>query len=166
MNIEEMKKVLDNRKVIIGIYVTEDRNRQTGKLFANCGFKFLLIECEHDLYNLETVVDMITVFSLSGIVPIVKNGYYSYTSFSKYLDVGTERFILPRIRTKDEVEQGVGVIMISSELPEILGMSDRIVVIHEWEIKGEFDGDKATQEKLLMRAYQDENRRLESNYGT
>jgi ABC-type sugar transport system ATPase subunit len=56
--------------------------------------------------------------------------------------------------------------MISSELPEILGMSDRIVVIHEWEIKGEFDGDKATQEKLLMRAYQDENKRLESNYGT
>lgn len=74
---------------------------------------------------------MITVFRLSGIVPIVKNGYYSYTSFSKYLDVSTERFILPRIRTKDEVEQGVGVIIISSELPEIIGMSGRIVIIHE-----------------------------------
>jgi len=74
---------------------------------------------------------MITVFRFSGIVPIVKNGYYSYASFSKYLDVGTERFILPRIRTKDEVEQGVGVIIISSELPEIIGMSGRIIVIHE-----------------------------------
>lgn len=151
MNIEEMKKVLDNRKVIIGTCVTKDRNRQIRKLFANCGFKFLLIECEHGLYNLETAVDMITVCGLSGIVLIVKNGYYSYASFSKYLDVGTERFILPRIRIKDEVKQGVGVIMISSELPEILGMSDRIVVIYGGEIKGGFDGDEATQEEIIIK---------------
>lgn len=44
---------------------------------------------------------------------------------------------------------GVAIIMISSELPEILGMSDRILVIHQGRITGELTADEATQEKLL-----------------
>jgi len=44
---------------------------------------------------------------------------------------------------------GVAVIMISSELPEILGMSDRILVMHQGRITGELAADEATQEKLL-----------------
>ena len=47
------------------------------------------------------------------------------------------------------VRQGVGIIMISSELPEILGMSDRILVMREGRIAGEFNREEATQEKLL-----------------
>jgi len=39
--------------------------------------------------------------------------------------------------------------MISSELPEILGMSDRILVMHQGRITGELAADEATQEKLL-----------------
>jgi ABC-type sugar transport system ATPase subunit len=39
--------------------------------------------------------------------------------------------------------------MISSELPEILGMSDRILVMHRGGITGEFSADEATQEKIL-----------------
>lgn len=49
-------------------------------------------------------------------------------------------------------DQGVAIIMISSELPEILGMSDRILVIHEGEINGELDAKKATQEQILYLA--------------
>jgi ribose transport system ATP-binding protein len=44
---------------------------------------------------------------------------------------------------------GVAVIMISSELPEILGMSDRILVMHRGRISGEFAAAEATQEKIL-----------------
>jgi ribose transport system ATP-binding protein len=44
---------------------------------------------------------------------------------------------------------GVAVIMISSELPEILGMSDRILVMHQGGITGEFVSGEATQEKVL-----------------
>lgn len=43
--------------------------------------------------------------------------------------------------------QGVGVILISSELPEVLGMSDRVMVMHEGRICGEFNRGEATQEK-------------------
>jgi len=45
-------------------------------------------------------------------------------------------------------QQGMAVLMISSELPEILGMSDRIVVMREGEIAGEFSREEATQEKI------------------
>ncbi|MGC9003172.1 MAG: sugar ABC transporter ATP-binding protein [bacterium] len=46
-------------------------------------------------------------------------------------------------------EKGVGIIMISSELPEILGMSDRILVIHEGRITGELRREEATQERVM-----------------
>ena len=42
--------------------------------------------------------------------------------------------------------------MISSELPEILGMSDRILVIYEGKINGEFRHDEASQEKIMLAA--------------
>ena len=42
--------------------------------------------------------------------------------------------------------------MISSELPEILGMSDRIIVLHEGVIAGELEIAEATQEKILQLA--------------
>lgn len=45
--------------------------------------------------------------------------------------------------------QGVAIIMISSELPEILAMSDRILVMQQGSIAGEFSAEEATQEKIL-----------------
>ena len=47
------------------------------------------------------------------------------------------------------VARGTGIIMISSELPEILGMSDRILVMSGGKIVGEFSSTEATQEKIL-----------------
>ncbi len=45
--------------------------------------------------------------------------------------------------------RGLAVIMISSELPEVLGMSDRIAVMHEGRIVGMLDRAQATQERVL-----------------
>ena len=42
--------------------------------------------------------------------------------------------------------------MISSELPEILGMSDRIIVLSEGRLTGEFTREEATQEKIMAAA--------------
>lgn len=47
------------------------------------------------------------------------------------------------------VEQGMSIIMISSELPEILGMSDRVYIVSAGEITGELPIEEATQEKIM-----------------
>ncbi|MBR7187899.1 MAG: sugar ABC transporter ATP-binding protein [Clostridia bacterium] len=47
------------------------------------------------------------------------------------------------------VEQGLSILMISSELPELLGMCDRIYVMNSGRIVGEFDREHATQEGIL-----------------
>ncbi len=47
---------------------------------------------------------------------------------------------------------GAAIMMISSELPEILGMSDRILVMHQGRINAEFSAAEATQEKILHSA--------------
>jgi rhamnose transport system ATP-binding protein len=52
----------------------------------------------------------------------------------------------------DLAEQGLAIIMISSELPEILGMSDRIVVIHAGRVSGILSRQEATQQKILSLA--------------
>jgi ABC-type sugar transport system ATPase subunit len=49
-------------------------------------------------------------------------------------------------------EQGVSIIMISSELEEVLGMSDRIMVMHEGQSNGTIDIKEATQEKIMALA--------------
>ena len=50
------------------------------------------------------------------------------------------------------VLNGAAVIMISSELPEILGMSDRIIVMHEGKVTGEFSMHDANQENIMKAA--------------
>lgn len=47
------------------------------------------------------------------------------------------------------IRQGKAVVMISSELPEILGMSDRIMIMHEGRVMGELAREEATQEKIM-----------------
>ena len=66
------------------------------------------------------------------------------------IDVGSKFEIYELLNQLSD--EGVAIIMISSELPEILGMSDRVIVIHEGEINGEMPTSEATQEKLLYLA--------------
>ena len=67
------------------------------------------------------------------------------------IDVGAKIEVYNIIN--DLIRQGVAVIMISSEMPEVLGMSDRVAVMHQGEITGVFDNDGTlTQEKILYYA--------------
>ena len=63
------------------------------------------------------------------------------------VDVGAKAEIYKLLNTFTKA--GKGVIMISSEMPEVLGMCDRILVFREGTISGEFSREEATQEKLL-----------------
>ena len=65
------------------------------------------------------------------------------------IDVGAKYEIYCIIN--DLVAAGKSVIMISSELPEVLGMSDRIYIMNEGKIVGEVSGQEATQENIMSR---------------
>ncbi len=64
------------------------------------------------------------------------------------IDVGAKYEIYKLINSL--VEQGMAIIMISSEMEEILGMSDRILTMNGGRITGEFNISEATQEKLML----------------
>ena len=66
------------------------------------------------------------------------------------VDIGAKREIYDIMNQL--VQEGVAIIMISSELPELLGMSDRILVMHEGRISGEFTREEATQEGIMLAA--------------
>ena len=66
------------------------------------------------------------------------------------VDVGVKADVHQLLR--DLAARGVGVIMISSELPEVLGMSDRILIMREGEIVGEISHADATEENVVSYA--------------
>jgi len=66
------------------------------------------------------------------------------------IDVGTKAAVHHLM--SNLAAQGMAILMISSELPEILGMSDRILVMREGRLTGQFSRANATQEKLMVAA--------------
>jgi len=66
------------------------------------------------------------------------------------VDIGAKHEIYELMNqwTKD----GIAIVMITSEMPELLAMSDRIIVMHRGQVTAEFDRDSATQEKILTAA--------------
>ena len=66
------------------------------------------------------------------------------------IDVGAKAEVFSLM--EDLARKGVGIIMISSEMPEILAMADRILVMRAGRIVAEYGGGEATQEMLLQSA--------------
>ena len=50
------------------------------------------------------------------------------------------------------ISEGIGIVMVSSDLPEVLSMSDRILVMHEGRMVKELQKNEATQEKIMFYA--------------
>jgi len=109
--------------------------------------------------NIKTSSSEQTVKSLSG-------GNQQKVVFGKWLGIKPKVLILDEptrgvdIGAKKEIynimnqltAEGVTILMISSELPEILGMSDRILVMHEGKLAAVMDKTQATQEKIMHAA--------------
>lgn len=66
------------------------------------------------------------------------------------VDVGAKREIYTLIN--ELASKGVAIIVVSSDLPEVLGISDRIIVVHEGKISGQLDRSDADQEKIMTYA--------------
>ena len=66
------------------------------------------------------------------------------------VDIGAKKEIYNIIN--DLAAKGVAIIMVSSELPEVLGMSDRIMVVREGMVRGVLDKEEADQENIMILA--------------
>ena len=66
------------------------------------------------------------------------------------IDVGAKSEIHNLLRKV--AEEGVGVIIVSSELPEVIGVSDRIAVMHEGKLAGFLEGDNVSEENIMKLA--------------
>jgi ribose transport system ATP-binding protein len=66
------------------------------------------------------------------------------------VDVGAKREIYRLLR--ELAGQGVAIVMVSSELPEILALSDRIMVMREGRVTAQLERAEATEERIMERA--------------
>jgi len=66
------------------------------------------------------------------------------------VDVGAKQEIYAEINRL--ASQGMAIVLVSSELPEVLGLSDRVIVLHEGRMTGEFARQEATPEKVMAAA--------------
>ena len=76
-----------------------------------------------------------------------------YTKLYEGIDVGAKFEIYQIICNL--AKQGIGVIVVSSELPEVMGVCDRIIVMCQGRITGELSRQEATDQKILMLAMKD-----------
>lgn len=136
INITNLKSFLLNHKAL----------RQTGEKFREA----LLIKTS----NLDALAGTLSGGNQQKIVLAkwlnTNSEIFIFDEPTKGIDVGAKAEIYHIMN--DLVRKGKVVIMISSELPELLGMSDRIYVMCEGKVTGELNREEASQEKIMALA--------------
>jgi len=107
MRDNKVRAALKRGKLVIGTMIQELRSPAAPLLFANAGFDFVFIDMEHGTYDLETVADMIKVARLADIVPLVRVPDGLYHLIARVLDAGAMGVMVPRVETREAVEQAV-----------------------------------------------------------
>ncbi|WP_054957654.1 sugar ABC transporter ATP-binding protein [Paenibacillus dakarensis] len=173
-----IKKPVDAVKHGIG-FITEDRkdeglvldfsvreNMALPNLFSFSSKGFISEKKEKEFVDTLTKRLMIKTHSSETAARNLSGGNQQKVVIAKWIGIGPSVLILDEptrgvdVGAKREIYQlmneltdrGVAIIMVSSELPEVLGMSDRILVVHEGKITGEVDREHATQEHIMTLA--------------
>lgn len=150
--------------LILGMSVKENMSLTALEYLSNWG------RINHEKENM-TVVDFIDLFNIktpspNKIIGELSGGNQQKVAIAKGLMTRPNVLILDEptrgvdVGAKKEIYQlinkfkaeGLSIILVSSDMPEVLGMSDRIIVMREGAIRGEFSRTEATQEKLLSAA--------------
>ena len=160
-------------------YVPEDRRRHgvvlDMSIAANTSLASLgavssrgLIDRRRERAAAETYIEKLRIKTPSALseVGTLSGGNQQKVALARWLSTNPSVIVLDEptqgvdIGAKAEihalmqalVERGLAILMISSELPEILGMSDRIAVMHQGAIRGVLPRAEATQSRILALA--------------
>jgi ribose transport system ATP-binding protein len=157
-------------------YISEDRHRKglmlNQSVKENVGAASMRDDMRFGLINVKVQIEKIKKFIgklgiiCSGIHQLVENlsgGNQQKVLLARYLKAGLRVLLLNEptrgidVGAKTEIyklindfkKDGGSVLMVSSELPEILAVSDRIMVMHDGRVTGLFTQEEATKEKLM-----------------
>lgn len=151
--------------LVLGMSVKENMSLTALRYFSHAGGR--LKHAEEQL----TVADFIRLFnvktpSMEQSIGLLSGGNQQKVAIARGLmtrpnvlildeptrgvDVGAKKEIYQLINQFKE--EGLSIILVSSEMPEVLGMSDRIIVMHEGRLSGDFPIEQATQEALMAAA--------------
>ncbi len=164
---QQLALVTEDRKaqgLFLGLSVTINVTISAIKAYCRLG----VIKMRDEL---ETVKQMIQQLSIKTPTPQfqvvnMSGGNQQKVVLARWLSMGTRVLILDEptrgidVGSKSEIyqimseltEQGVGIIMISSELPEILGMSDRVMVMREGRLVKKLPRAEASEEVVMLHA--------------
>jgi rhamnose transport system ATP-binding protein len=150
--------------VILNMPITINTSLATLKAVSRIG----LIDGIEERQLAERYVEQLNIKtpSLYADLQTLSGGNQQKVALARWLAINPSVLILDEptqgvdVGSKSEIhrlmielaERGLAIIMISSELPEILGMSDRIAVMHAGTINGTLSGREATQDKILSLA--------------
>ncbi|MCL4116305.1 UNVERIFIED_CONTAM: hypothetical protein GTU68_011807 [Idotea baltica] len=136
--------------------------------FRSISGKFGFINDENERKNVQSLIDKLNIKTPSSAVAVknLSGGNQQKVALAKWLSIDSKVIIIDEptrgvdVGAKVEIynlinevaQKGVGVVVISSDMPEIMGVADRILVMHEGTIHGELPKDKFSEENILRYA--------------
>lgn len=103
----KLKRLLQTGGTAIGTMVCDTRNPAIARALASTGFDYFILDTEHGSFGLETVSDIMQMARLEGITPLVRVPDFSYPFIARTLDAGAMGVMVPRVKTRAQVEQVV-----------------------------------------------------------
>ncbi len=156
----------DRKEEGLALYRSIKENIAMATVDENCKYGFILNRKEVEAGNEYKKMLSIKTPNLNVNANSLSGGNQQKVVIAKWLKAKPEILILDEptrgidVGAKSEihklmtmfVKRGMSIIMISSEMPEVLGMSDRIVVMHEGHLKAILDREEASQESIMKYA--------------
>jgi len=107
MQPNKVKAALREGRAVSGPIVNEARSVSFVKMMAQAGHDFLFFDMEHAMFNWETVFNLVQMSLVSEITPFIRVTDLSYPLVARALDSGAQGVIIPRVETKEQVENAI-----------------------------------------------------------
>ena len=146
MTVRENTTLANLKSLVSGVFISRRRERSVTQRYVN--------ELQIKTPSVEQIVQNLSGGNQQKVVLakwlFTESRVLIFDEPTRGIDVGAKVEIYKLMN--ELVRRGVGVLMISSELPEVLGMCDRILVMSEGRLAGELARGEATQEGIMRLA--------------